>query len=229
MGMRFRKSKKIGGLRINLSKGGIGFSVGTKGARYTKKANGGTRSTLSIPGTGISYVKDSSKKKHNNSGVKATQGSDCRTHTPYFAFSLVLKVAGIIMITLSALITLALPPVGIVGIAIGILELFGSKSLKKKGIQQAIEEAEPEEENLLKQFNFTQKELELFEFLVNKNNKDIFQIHDISVQGFVTTKTYYENLFNKGLLIKPKKGYYSLNVELLKEIFKNKSDDDKSQ
>ena len=66
MGFRFRKSIKAGPFRINLSKSGIGYSVGTKGLRFTKKAGGGTRTTASIPGTGISYVKDSKK------GTKAT-------------------------------------------------------------------------------------------------------------------------------------------------------------
>ena len=61
MGFRFRKSFGAGPFRINLSKSGIGYSVGGKGFRYTKKADGGTRTTASIPGTGISYVKDSKK------------------------------------------------------------------------------------------------------------------------------------------------------------------------
>ena len=58
MGFRFRKSVNFGPLRINFSKSGIGYSIGGKGFRFTKKANGGTRTTASIPGTGISYVKD---------------------------------------------------------------------------------------------------------------------------------------------------------------------------
>ena len=62
MGYRFRKSKDFGFGRINLSKSGIGFSTGVKGFRMTKKTNGGNRTTFSIPGTGMSYVKDSSKK-----------------------------------------------------------------------------------------------------------------------------------------------------------------------
>lgn len=61
MGFRFRKSIKFGGIRINLSKKGIGYSVGGKGFRYTKKAGGGTRTTTSIPGTGMSWVNDSKK------------------------------------------------------------------------------------------------------------------------------------------------------------------------
>ena len=58
MGLRFRKSVNIGGFRINLSKSGVGYSFGTMGVRYTTKANGGSRVTSSIKGTGISYVKD---------------------------------------------------------------------------------------------------------------------------------------------------------------------------
>lgn len=144
MGMRFRKSKKIGGLRINLSKSGVGFSVGAKGARYTKKAGGGTRTTVGIPGSGIGYVKDSSKRKYKSSGVNTTQGSD-RRHIPYFTFALVLKVIGIIMVSICSILTLLLPPVGIIGLAAGIGELLLSKLLKKKGIQQAIEEKEDSE------------------------------------------------------------------------------------
>lgn len=63
MGFRFRKSVNFGPLRINLSKSGVGASVGTKGFRVTKKAGGGTRTTASIPGTGISYVTETSGKK----------------------------------------------------------------------------------------------------------------------------------------------------------------------
>lgn len=62
MGFRFRKSVKAGPFRINFSKSGVGYSVGTKGFRYTKKAGGGTRTTYSIPGTGLSYVTETSGK-----------------------------------------------------------------------------------------------------------------------------------------------------------------------
>lgn len=63
MGFKFRKSVKMGPVRVNLSKKGVGYSVGGKGFRFTKKAGGGTRTTTSIPGTGISYTKDSSAPK----------------------------------------------------------------------------------------------------------------------------------------------------------------------
>lgn len=59
MGFRYRKSINLGGgFRVNLSKNGIGYSWGVKGYRITKTADGRTRHTASIPGTGISYVEE---------------------------------------------------------------------------------------------------------------------------------------------------------------------------
>lgn len=63
MGFRFRKSTKIGPFRITASKSGISTSVGGKGFRVTKQANGKIRKTYSIPGTGISYSETTSTKK----------------------------------------------------------------------------------------------------------------------------------------------------------------------
>ena len=64
MGMRFRRSIKLGKhVRINLSKSGIGYSVGTKGYRISKMSNGRTRTTVSIPGTGISHVSETKSKE----------------------------------------------------------------------------------------------------------------------------------------------------------------------
>jgi len=64
MGFRFRKSIDVFGLfRINFSKSGIGFSYGVPGYRVTKMANGRTRKTVSIPGTGVSHVSETGKKK----------------------------------------------------------------------------------------------------------------------------------------------------------------------
>jgi len=51
------------GVRLNISKSGIGFSAGIPGARFTKTATGRNRSTYSIPGTGFSYVKESGGKR----------------------------------------------------------------------------------------------------------------------------------------------------------------------
>ena len=62
MGFRFRKSLNLGPFRINFSKSGVGYSFGGKGFRVTKTATGKTRTTASIPGTGISYVKETGSK-----------------------------------------------------------------------------------------------------------------------------------------------------------------------
>lgn len=63
MGFQFRKTIKIGPFNINLSKSGVGVSLGAKGFRVGTQANGVKRATFSIPGTGIRYVKTQSGKK----------------------------------------------------------------------------------------------------------------------------------------------------------------------
>ncbi len=61
MGLRVRKSINIGPLRINFSRSGISFSVGVKGFRISRSAKGKTSATVSIPGTGVSYVENLDK------------------------------------------------------------------------------------------------------------------------------------------------------------------------
>jgi tetratricopeptide (TPR) repeat protein len=57
VGFRMRKSISIiPGVRLNLSKTGIGYSVGVKGYRLTQRADGRTQRTASLPGTGLSHV-----------------------------------------------------------------------------------------------------------------------------------------------------------------------------
>lgn len=75
MGLRFRKSKNFGPFRINISKSGIGGSVGVKGFRITKKAKGGVQATASLPGTGLSYTKNlsASKKASQPTSQNASQ------------------------------------------------------------------------------------------------------------------------------------------------------------
>lgn len=83
MGFRFRKSVNLGPLRLNFSKSGIGYSFGGKFARYTKKANGGTRTTYNIPGTGVSYVKDyGAKEKASSSKASSSPARSTVTGAP---------------------------------------------------------------------------------------------------------------------------------------------------
>jgi hypothetical protein len=57
MGWSVRRTAKFGPLRINLSKSGIGWSLGGRGFRFGKDAKGRNYSQASIPGTGI-YRRD---------------------------------------------------------------------------------------------------------------------------------------------------------------------------
>lgn len=64
MGLRFRKSIKIlPGVKLNLGTKSASLSFGTKGLRRTVSTTGRKTTTVSLPGTGLSYVKTSSKKK----------------------------------------------------------------------------------------------------------------------------------------------------------------------
>lgn len=74
MGFRFRKSINLGGgFKVNLSKSGVGYSWGTKGVRFTKTAKGKNRTTLNIPGTGISHVTESGGNKKNQKSQPTKQ------------------------------------------------------------------------------------------------------------------------------------------------------------
>ena len=56
MGFRFQKRFRLfPGVRINLSKSGVSTSIGVRGARMTF-GRGKTRTTIGIPGTGISHT-----------------------------------------------------------------------------------------------------------------------------------------------------------------------------
>ena len=73
MGFRFRKSANIGPLRVNFSKSGVGYSVGGKGFRVTKRADGKTQTTASVPGTGIAYTQVSGSSSPKSSGKHRSQ------------------------------------------------------------------------------------------------------------------------------------------------------------
>jgi hypothetical protein len=58
MGFRFRRSTRLGPLRFNFAKGGLSsISVGGRGASFNIPVNrsGGPRSTVGVPGTGLSW------------------------------------------------------------------------------------------------------------------------------------------------------------------------------
>jgi hypothetical protein len=55
MGLSFRKSVKVGPFRLNFSTRGVGYSVGVRGLRTGVSSSGRTYTTVSVPGTGVSY------------------------------------------------------------------------------------------------------------------------------------------------------------------------------
>jgi hypothetical protein len=62
MGLRFRRRIKIfPGLWINLSKSGASTSLGGKGLTVNLK-NGKAKTTIGLPGTGLSYSQSTSGK-----------------------------------------------------------------------------------------------------------------------------------------------------------------------
>ena len=58
MGLRFRKSiTLLPGVKLNISKSGVGVSAGIPGLRGSINTSGRATGTVGIPGTGVSYVK----------------------------------------------------------------------------------------------------------------------------------------------------------------------------
>jgi hypothetical protein len=51
MAWRFRRSLKLGPLKLNFSRSGIGYSAGVRGFRVDTDAKGSTYTAASIPGT----------------------------------------------------------------------------------------------------------------------------------------------------------------------------------
>lgn len=64
MGFRFRKSFKVApGVRLNLGKKSASVSFGGKGFRHSISSSGRRTTSVSVPGTGLSYVSSKSSKK----------------------------------------------------------------------------------------------------------------------------------------------------------------------
>lgn len=62
MGFYYRKSVSVGPFRVNVSKSGVGYSVGGRGFRTGISGAGRRYTTFGIPGTGLGYRTSSSGK-----------------------------------------------------------------------------------------------------------------------------------------------------------------------
>jgi hypothetical protein len=74
MGFRLRRSARLGPLRFNFSSGGLSsISVGGRGASFNIPVNrrGGTRTTVGLPGTGLSWSVESTPDRAMPAGPAA--------------------------------------------------------------------------------------------------------------------------------------------------------------
>ena len=128
MGMRFRKSFGGKHFRVTLSKSGIGYSGGVKGARITRTASGRTRKTASIPGSGISYITESGARTHRRAA---------RTNEEYAYEGLrglariIFIVAAAVIIPLSLLLLFANPLFTIFFLPVGCVFAFAARRFRR--------------------------------------------------------------------------------------------------
>ena len=74
MGFRFRKSIKIApGVKMNLTKRGVGTTIGTRGAHLSVHSSGKKTTSVGVPGSGFSYVSSTSTHSRKN---EASDNSD---------------------------------------------------------------------------------------------------------------------------------------------------------
>ena len=124
MGMRFRKSFGSKHFRVTLSKSGVGYSGGVKGARITRTASGRTRKTASIPGSGISYTTESGARTHRRA----------RTNEEYALRGLariIFIAAAAVIIPLSLLLLLANPLFTLFFLSVGCAFAFAARRFRR--------------------------------------------------------------------------------------------------
>lgn len=117
MGMRFRKSFGSKHFRVTLSKSGVGYSCGVKGARITRTASGRTRKTASIPGSGISYTTESGARTHRRARTNeeyAYEGLCGLARIIFIAAAAVIIPLSLLLLFANPLFTLFFLPVGCV-------------------------------------------------------------------------------------------------------------------
>ena len=96
MGFSFRKSIKLGPLRVNLSKSGIGLSAGVRGARVSK----GPRGTYLNVGTGgVQYRKKLDGTSEREARVRRGGGGASNWLVVGLAALVVLLLAAVLLLS----------------------------------------------------------------------------------------------------------------------------------
>lgn len=128
MGLRFQKRIKVlPGVTVNLSKSGVSTSVGVTGARVTM-GHGQTRTTVGVPGTGVSHTTITPDKQSEPVAVQGVQGEASsplpELQKPWWAVGM--SLAGKMLVV-----------IGVAMLAIGgffaALFLMGSSTKPKRG------------------------------------------------------------------------------------------------
>jgi hypothetical protein len=92
MGLRFqRRIRLFPGVRLNLSKSGISTSIGARGAWFTFGPRG-TRTTVGLPGTGVSYTTQSPAHRHEQPPAPAPTSSPAPAVRPALVIAAVLAL-----------------------------------------------------------------------------------------------------------------------------------------
>ena len=98
MGIRFRKRIKLfPGLWVNLSKSGASVSAGVKGFTVNS-GRGKTRTSVGLPGTGVSYTTTSTGGTAAPTSTSTSTGRPARTVRPLIWLALVLAIAGTVYV-----------------------------------------------------------------------------------------------------------------------------------
>src|ERR1035441_141729 len=96
MGLRFqRRIRVLPGVRINLSKSGVGLSVGGRGAHIGITARGQRYTSIGMPGTGLSWR----EYQHKPAARKCDLCAPGHVHIPP-AVAIALLAGAIIMVLL---------------------------------------------------------------------------------------------------------------------------------
>lgn len=139
MGFSFRKSVKIGPVRLNASKSGLGVSVGVKGARIGVNSKGKVYGSAGA--NGLYYRTQLSPAKRKKSVGK--QASDIQP-MPEIEPEVGIFGGGIVLVIVSVCISNVFPTGGVVGAVIGGLCVIGAivAGIQKKRKNQKKDEPE---------------------------------------------------------------------------------------
>lgn len=176
MGFYFRRSRKsLPGVRMNLSKNGVGFSLGTRGARYSISPTGRRTSSIGIPGTGLSYRTYSGAEKRVPHASARSNPSSVRD-SPSFGLR---AIAWCLVLALGILdVTDYFAPISKLGKGVDVImflllltcaiPLYFTKPVKKNKKERAIDEESDSIEGLRKDLSQSIEIQEKIEHVRNK-------------------------------------------------------------